>query len=62
MHVRASLTDTATTERAQVREFRIEKTAPTPNAAGAAAAFSEIAASAAEELNAWITETGICKG
>ncbi len=61
MHMRATLTDTATTERALVREFRIEKPVPTPNAAGAAAAFSDIASSAADELNAWITQAGICK-
>ncbi len=61
MHVSATLTDTATAERAQVREFRIERPAPTPNAAGAAAAFSDIATSVAEEINAWITEAGSCK-
>lgn len=61
MHMRATLTDNATTERALVREFRIEKPAPTPNAAGGAAAFSEIATAATEELNAWITQAGVCK-
>ena len=61
MHIRATLTDTATTERALVREFRIERPAPTPNAAGAAAAFSGIATSLADELNAWITGAGTCK-
>jgi len=61
MHVSATLTATATAERAQVREFRIERPAPTPNAAGAAAAFSDIATSVAEEINAWITEAGSCK-
>jgi cholesterol transport system auxiliary component len=61
MHMRATLTDTATAERALVREFRIERPAPTPNAAGEAAAFSDIATSAAEELNAWITGAGTCK-
>jgi cholesterol transport system auxiliary component len=61
MHMRASLTDAATTERTLVREFRIERPAPTPNAPGEAAAFSDIATSVAEELNAWITGAGICK-
>jgi len=61
MHMRATLTDTATTERALVREFRIERPAPTPNAAGAAAAFSDIATSLADELNAWISEAGTCR-
>jgi uncharacterized lipoprotein YmbA len=61
MHLRATLTDSATSERTLVRELRIEKPAPAPNAAGEAAAFSDIAASAADELNAWITEAGVCK-
>ena len=61
MHLRATLTDSATTERALVREFRIEKPAPTPNAAGAAAAFADIAASVTDELNAWITQAAVCK-
>ncbi|MBI3529446.1 MAG: membrane integrity-associated transporter subunit PqiC [Betaproteobacteria bacterium] len=61
MHMHATLTDMATAERALVREFRIERPALTPNAAGGAAAFSDIATSAAEELNAWITEAGTCK-
>ena len=61
MHLRATLTDAATTGHALVREFRIERPAPTANAAGAAAAFSDIATSVADELNAWISETGTCK-
>ena len=61
MHLRATLTVMATTERASVREFRIEQPAPSPNAAGAAAAFSDIAASMARQLNAWIAEAGTCK-
>ena len=61
MHLRATLTDTATTERALVREFRFERPAPAPNAAGEAAAFSDLATSVAEELNAWITGAGACR-
>jgi cholesterol transport system auxiliary component len=61
LHMRATLTDAATTERALVREFRIERPAPTPNAAGEAAAFADIATSVTDELNAWITGTGTCK-
>ncbi len=60
LHMRATLTDTAATGRALVREFRIERPTPTPNAAGAAAAFSDLATSVAEELNAWISGAGIC--
>jgi cholesterol transport system auxiliary component len=61
MHIRATLTDTTTAERARVREFRIERPTPTANAAGAAAAFSDIAALLAGELNSWIAESGTCK-
>ncbi|HEX9452389.1 MAG TPA: ABC-type transport auxiliary lipoprotein family protein [Burkholderiales bacterium] len=61
MHVRATLTDMASAEHALVREFRIERPAPSPNAAGEAAAFAEIATSVAEELNAWIAGAGTCK-
>ncbi len=61
LHFRATLTDTATTERAVVREFRIDRPAPTPNAAGGAAAFADVTASVAEELNAWIAGVGACK-
>ena len=61
LHLRATLSDSASTEPARAREFRLERSAPKPNAAGAAAAFSEIASSVAVELNAWLTETGMCK-
>jgi cholesterol transport system auxiliary component len=60
MHLRAMLTVTAASERASVREFRIERPAPSPNAAGAAAAFADIATSMAQQLNAWIAEAGTC--
>ena len=61
MHLRATLSVSAASERASVREFRIEQPAPSANAAGAAAAFSDIAASMAQQLNAWIAEAGTCK-
>lgn len=61
MLLRATLTDVATTERGLVREFRIERRAPTANAAGGAAAFSDIATSLVDELNDWIREAGFCK-
>ncbi len=60
MHLRATLSVTAASEPASVREFRIEQPAPSPNAAGAAAAFSDLAASMSQQLNAWIAETGTC--
>lgn len=60
LHMRATLTDTSSTERALSREFRLEKPAPSADAAGAAVAFSGIVEAVAAELNAWI-ETGNCK-
>jgi cholesterol transport system auxiliary component len=60
LHMRATLIDAAATGPARVREIRLERAAPTPNAAGAAAAFADIAAALADELNAWIREAGIC--
>jgi cholesterol transport system auxiliary component len=61
MHVRATLTPVAAGEPVLVREFRIERTAPTPNAAGEAAAFADVATALSEKLNGWIGEAGICK-
>jgi cholesterol transport system auxiliary component len=42
------------------REFRLEKATPTADAAGSAAAFSELATELAVALNAWIGESGGC--
>ena len=42
------------------REFRLEKATPTADAAGSAAAFSELAGELAVALNAWIGESGDC--
>lgn len=42
------------------REFRLDKATPTADAAGSAAAFSELAAELAFALNAWIGESGGC--
>ena len=61
MHLRATLSNSAATGAALVREFRAEKPAPTADAAGAAAAFAANATSVAQELNAWIAETGECE-
>ena len=61
LHLRATLTAAAPAERPLFREFRVERPAPTPNAAGGAAAFSDIAVSVGDELNAWVAEAGICK-
>ncbi|HVY07826.1 MAG TPA: ABC-type transport auxiliary lipoprotein family protein [Burkholderiales bacterium] len=62
MHLRATLNVAGSGEREKVRELRIERPAPAPNAAGEAAAFVEVVKSAADELNAWIDASGSCRG
>jgi cholesterol transport system auxiliary component len=42
------------------REFRLEKPAPTADAAGGAAAFSQLAAELAKSMEAWVGESGLC--
>lgn len=42
------------------REFRLEKATPTADAAGSAAAFSQLAGELAVALNAWIGESEAC--
>ncbi len=61
MHLRATLSVAASNEREKVRELRLERPAPTPDAAGQAAAFSEVVKSAADELNAWVDASGACR-
>ncbi len=60
-HAQATLVENATTGRNASREFRLERPTPTADAAGGAAAFSEIAAVLSGELRAWIAEAGFCK-
>ena len=61
LHVQATLAENVTAGRHANREFRLERPAPTADAAGGAAALSEIAAALSEELRAWISEAGFCK-
>jgi cholesterol transport system auxiliary component len=61
LHVQATLAENATAGRNANREFRLERAAPTADAAGGAAAFSEIAVALSGDLRAWISEAGFCK-
>jgi cholesterol transport system auxiliary component len=61
LHAQGTLVENTTAGRSINREFRLERPTPTADAAGGAAAFSEIAASLSEELRAWISEAGMCK-
>lgn len=62
MHLHATLTETGAGGRTLARELRIERPAPTADAAGEAAAFSEAVESAADELNAWVDASASCRG
>jgi cholesterol transport system auxiliary component len=61
LHVQATLAENATAGGNANREFRLERPTPTADAAGGAAAFSEIAAALSEDLRAWISDAGFCK-
>ena len=56
----ATLVENATAGRNVSREFRLERPAPSADAAGGAAAFSEISGKLSEEIRAWINEAGFC--
>jgi cholesterol transport system auxiliary component len=60
-HLRATLNESGTGKRALVREIKIERPAPSADAAGAAAAFAESVKLAATELNSWVDESASCK-
>ena len=61
MHLRATLNEVGSSKRAAVREIKIERPAPSADAAGAVAAFAESVKLAATELNTWVEQTGSCK-
>lgn len=61
LHAHATLVENAAAGRSTSREFRLERPATSANAAGGAAAFSEVAAALSEELRAWIADAGFCK-
>jgi len=61
LHAQVTLVENAVAGRNVSREFRLERPTPTADAAGGAAAFSEIAAALGEDLRGWIAEAGFCK-
>ncbi len=61
LHAQATLAENAAAGRNMSRELRLERPTPTADAAGGAAAFSEIAQALSEDLRAWIAEAGFCK-
>jgi len=61
LHAQATLVENAPGGRNISRELRLERLTPTPDAAGGAAAFSELSAALAEELRTWIADAGFCK-
>ena len=61
LRLRATLSEPGSGQRASVREFSIERPAPSADAAGEAAAFAEVVKSSAEELNEWIDVSANCK-
>ena len=61
LHAQATLVENAAAGRNMSREFRVERPTPTADAAGGAAAFSEISSALAEELRTWIADVGFCK-
>jgi cholesterol transport system auxiliary component len=61
LHAQATLVENTAAGRNMSRAFRLERPAPTADAPGGAAAFSEIAATLSEELRVWIADAGFCK-
>jgi ABC-type uncharacterized transport system auxiliary subunit len=61
LHAQATLVENAPGGRNVSREIRLERPAPTADAAGGAAAFSEISAAISEELRTWISDAGFCR-
>lgn len=60
LQVQAVLHVAGTPSRRLQREFRLENKAATADAAGGAAAFSQLATEFVQQAGAWIAETGSC--
>lgn len=61
LHARASLREAAEPRRADSIVLRLERPAPTPNAAGGAAAFSALADELTSQLRTWIGSLTYCQ-
>lgn len=60
LHVHGVLAATGAQGQRLQKEFRLQAKAPTPDAAGGAAAFSELASDLAKAAGQWMTESGLC--
>jgi cholesterol transport system auxiliary component len=60
LQVQAVLAVSGTPPQRMQREFRLEAATPSADAAGGAAAFSQLAAELAQALGAWVGESGLC--
>lgn len=60
LQLRADLRELRGQRRRNATVVRLERAAPTPNAAGAAAAFSALADEATVRLRTWAQDTGFC--
>lgn len=61
LHARASVRQTSEPRRSKSTLVRLERPAPTPNAAGGAAAFSALADEITAKLRDWIAGLGYCQ-
>lgn len=60
LHVHAVLAAAGAQGRRLQKEFLLESKAPTPDAAGGAAAFAALASDLAKAVEQWLAETGLC--
>ncbi|HWA13436.1 MAG TPA: ABC-type transport auxiliary lipoprotein family protein [Burkholderiales bacterium] len=60
LNVHAILAVSGTPAQRLQREFRLERATPTPDAAGGAAALSQLAEELAKSVQAWAGESGLC--
>jgi cholesterol transport system auxiliary component len=61
MNLQATLAENIPTGRFEMRAFRMDNPTPTPDAAGGAAAFAQIADEVTRQVGEWIVESGFCK-
>jgi cholesterol transport system auxiliary component len=61
LHARANVRQTSEPRQSESRLLRLEREAPTPDAAGGAAAFSTLADEMTMQLREWIAGLGYCQ-
>ncbi len=60
LHLHAGLRQSAEGRKTQSKTLRLERPAPSPNAAGGAAAFSELADELTAQLRDWVVQSAYC--